>query len=111
MIFFWPKVYGPLGKTPYIYPRYQVWGVTDLNFDLAYYHPPLPVDQFRWVRYFRTKRPQTRIGTFLCGKTFTVKAEFAMHIAQYFVRFKFFPESLRLLFLPVSPQTTTPATL
>ena len=41
MIFFWPKVYGPLGKTPYIYPRYQVWGVTDLNFDLAYYHPPL----------------------------------------------------------------------
>ena len=40
MIFFWPKVYGPLGKTPYIYPRYQVWGVTDLNFDLAYYHPP-----------------------------------------------------------------------
>ena len=41
MIFFWPKVYGPLGKTPYIYPRYQVWGVTDLNFDLAYYPPPL----------------------------------------------------------------------
>ena len=44
MIFFWPKVYGPLGKTPYIYPRYQVWGVTDLNFDLAYYHPPLIVE-------------------------------------------------------------------
>ena len=44
MIFFWPKVYGPLGKTPYIYPRYQVWGVTDLNFDLAYYHPPLMGD-------------------------------------------------------------------
>ena len=43
----------------------------------------VPVDQFRWVRYFRTKRPQTRIGTFLCGKTFTVKAEFAMHIASF----------------------------
>ena len=42
----------------------------------------VPEDQFRWVRYFRTKRPQTRIGTFLCGKTFTVKAEFAMHIAH-----------------------------
>ncbi len=42
MTFFWSKVCGPLGKTPYIYPRYQVWGVTDLDFDLAYYHPPLP---------------------------------------------------------------------
>ena len=31
-------IYGLLGKTPYIYPRYQVWGVTYLNFDLAYYH-------------------------------------------------------------------------
>ena len=44
MIFFWPKVYGPLGKTPYIYPRYQVWGVMDLGFDFwrspLDYHPP-----------------------------------------------------------------------
>ena len=53
----------------------------------------VPVDQFRWVRYFRTKRPQTRIGTFLCGKTFTVKAEFAMHIAQRFVRAEFVSQS------------------
>ena len=29
--FFWSKVWGLLGKTPYIY----------LNFDFAYYHPPL----------------------------------------------------------------------
>ena len=41
MIFFWSKVYGLLGKTPYIYPRYQVWGVTDLGFDFVFYHPPL----------------------------------------------------------------------
>ena len=39
MIFFWPKVYGPLGKTPYIYHRYQVWGGMDLGFDFALYHP------------------------------------------------------------------------
>ena len=38
MIFFWPKVYGPLGKTPYIYPRYQVWGVMDLGFDFWIFH-------------------------------------------------------------------------
>ena len=38
--FFWPKVCGLLGKTPYIYTRYQVWGVTRWNFDLAYYHLP-----------------------------------------------------------------------
>ena len=31
--FFWSKVYGLLGKTPCIYPRYQVWGVMDLGFD------------------------------------------------------------------------------
>ena len=44
MTFFWSKVCGPLGKTPYIYPRYQVWGVTDLGFDFwrspLDYHPP-----------------------------------------------------------------------
>ena len=28
--FFWSKVCGLLGKTPYIYPRYQVWGVVSL---------------------------------------------------------------------------------
>ena len=28
-------------KTPYIYPRYQVWGVMDHGFDFAFYHPPL----------------------------------------------------------------------
>ena len=43
--FFWPKVCGLLGKTPYIYTRYQVWGVTRWNFDFWYchkgYHPPL----------------------------------------------------------------------
>ena len=27
-------------KTPYIYPRYQVWGVMDHGFDFAFYHPP-----------------------------------------------------------------------
>ena len=45
MIFFWTKVYGLEGKTPYIYPRYQVWGVMDLGFDFwrspLDYHPPL----------------------------------------------------------------------
>ena len=55
MIFFWPKVYGPLGKTPYIYPRYQVWGVTDLNFDLAYYHPPLVKTNICYPRKKYTK--------------------------------------------------------
>ena len=38
MIFFWSKVCGLLGKTPYIYPRYQVWGVTDLSFDFRIFH-------------------------------------------------------------------------
>ena len=41
MTFFWSKVCGPLGKTPYIYHRYQVWGVMDLGFDFTFYHPPL----------------------------------------------------------------------
>ena len=36
--FFWSKVCGLLGKTPYIYPRYQVWGVTDLSFDFRIFH-------------------------------------------------------------------------
>ena len=44
MTFFWSKVYGLLGKTPYIYPRYQVWGVMDLGFEFWRspfdYHPP-----------------------------------------------------------------------
>ena len=39
--FFWSKVCGHLGKTSYIYPRYQVWGVMELGFDFAHYHPPL----------------------------------------------------------------------
>ena len=43
MTFFWSKVCGPLGKTSYIYPRYQVWGVTDLGFDFALYHPPYQI--------------------------------------------------------------------
>ena len=55
--FFWSKVYGLLGKTPYIYPRYQVWGVTELSFDFALYHPPylMPpddcnvVDTLNWI--------------------------------------------------------------
>jgi hypothetical protein len=51
--FFWSKVCGLLGKTPYIYPRYQVWGVTDLNFDLAYYHPPLPQGGHTHEKCFR----------------------------------------------------------
>ena len=36
--FFWSKLCGLLGKTPYIYARYQVWGVTDLSFDFPF--PP-----------------------------------------------------------------------
>ena len=50
MIFFWTKVYGLVGKTPYIYPRYQVWGVMDLDFDFwrspLDYHPPLINDMY-----------------------------------------------------------------
>ena len=38
--FFLLKSIWSFGKAPYIYPRYQVWGVTDLNFNLANYHPP-----------------------------------------------------------------------
>ena len=51
MTFFWSKVYGLLGKTPYIYPRYQVWGVMDLGFDFwrspLDYHPPLRFKFFK----------------------------------------------------------------
>ena len=50
MTFFWSKVYGLLGKTPYIYPRYQVWGVMDLGFDFWILHwittPPYPSRKF-----------------------------------------------------------------
>ena len=60
MIFFWTKVYGLEGKTPYIYPRYQVWGVTDLGFNFwrspLDYHPPLFIQEeaFRhtWPDHF-----------------------------------------------------------
>ena len=40
MTSFWSKVYGLLGKTPYIYPRYQVWGVTNFDFDFAHLASP-----------------------------------------------------------------------
>ena len=53
MIFFWTKVYGLEGKTPYIYPRYQVWGVMDLGFDFwrspLDYHPPLLKTKYEWI--------------------------------------------------------------
>ena len=54
MTFFWSKVCGPFGKTPYIYPRYQVWGVMDLGFDFALYHPPLVYDHMS--QFYREKK-------------------------------------------------------
>ena len=44
--FFLAEIFRFFCKPPYIYPRYQVWGVMDLGFDFLVspldYHPPLP---------------------------------------------------------------------
>ena len=36
--FFWAEIFCFFCKTPYIYPRYQVWGVMDLGFDFWIFH-------------------------------------------------------------------------
>ena len=63
----------------------------------------LAVHRGGWI--LSTKRTQTRIGTFQCGKTFTGKAEFAMH--NHLFACKSFWNCCGFNFLPVRRKLQT----